>query len=74
MKYAKCTRNRARVEAEHTIARRHRGDAGFTLIELMISLMVLAFGQGTKAALLNKNLVDPRPLLKAKQLLGDSAH
>jgi heterodisulfide reductase subunit B len=37
-------------------------------------LMVLAFGQGTKAALLNKNLVDPRPLLESKQLLGDGAH
>ena len=37
-------------------------------------LMVLAFGQGPKAALLNKNLVDPRPLLESKHLLGDSAH
>ena len=37
-------------------------------------LMVLAFGQGTKAALLDKNLVDPRPLLESKHLLGDSAH
>jgi len=36
-------------------------------------LMVLAFGQGTKAALLHKNLVDPRPLLDAKRLLGDGA-
>jgi heterodisulfide reductase subunit B len=36
-------------------------------------LMVLAFGQGTKAALLNKNLVDPRPLFEAKHLLGDGA-
>jgi len=36
--------------------------------------MVLAFGQGPKAALLNKNLVDPRPLLESKHLLGDSAH
>jgi heterodisulfide reductase subunit B len=36
-------------------------------------LMVLAFGQGPKAALLNKNLVDPRPMLAAKQLLSDAA-
>jgi hypothetical protein len=36
--------------------------------------MVLAFGQGTKAALLHKNLVDPRPLFEAKHLLGDGAH
>jgi heterodisulfide reductase subunit B len=35
-------------------------------------LMVLAFGQGPKAALLDKNLVDPRPMLEAKQLLGDA--
>ena len=37
-------------------------------------LMVLAFGEGPKAALLTKNLVDPRPLLEAKRLLGDSAN
>jgi len=37
-------------------------------------LMVLAFGQGTKAALLHKNLVDPRPLLDSKRLLDDGAH
>ncbi len=37
-------------------------------------LMVLAFGQGPKTALLHKNLVDPRPMLAAKQLLGDGAH
>jgi hypothetical protein len=36
--------------------------------------MVLAFGQGAKAALLTKNLVDPRPLFESKQLLGDGAH
>ncbi len=32
-------------------------------------LMTLAFGLGAKAALLNKNFVDPRPLLKKKNLL-----
>jgi len=37
-------------------------------------LMVLAFGRGAKAALLHKNLVDPRPMLAAKQLLAESAH
>jgi heterodisulfide reductase subunit B len=36
-------------------------------------LMVLALGQEPKEALLHKNLVDPRPLLEAKQLLGDAA-
>jgi heterodisulfide reductase subunit B len=36
-------------------------------------LMVLAFGQGPKAALLNKNLVDPRPMLESKNLLSDVA-
>jgi heterodisulfide reductase subunit B len=33
-------------------------------------LMVLAFGQGPKAALLDKNLVDPRPLFESKQLMA----
>jgi len=37
-------------------------------------LMVLAFGEGAKAALLHKNLVDPRPLLAAKNLLEGAAH
>jgi len=37
-------------------------------------LMVLAFGQGSEAALLDKNLVDPRPLLEARNLLGNAAH
>jgi heterodisulfide reductase subunit B len=32
-------------------------------------LMSLAFGLGTRAARLNKNIVDPRPLLSAKNLL-----
>ena len=32
-------------------------------------LMSLAFGLGTKAVRLNKNIVDPRPLLSAKNLL-----
>jgi heterodisulfide reductase subunit B len=36
-------------------------------------LMVLAFGEGAKAALLHKNLVDPRPLLAAKNLLDGTA-
>jgi heterodisulfide reductase subunit B len=36
-------------------------------------LMVLAFGREPKAALLHKNLVDPRPLLETKHLLGGGA-
>jgi succinate dehydrogenase / fumarate reductase cytochrome b subunit len=32
-------------------------------------LMSLAFGLATKAARLDKNIVDPRPLLAAKNLL-----
>ncbi len=35
-------------------------------------LMTLAFGQGARAAYLEKNVVDPRPLLEAKDLLGES--
>jgi heterodisulfide reductase subunit B len=35
-------------------------------------LMTLAFGQGAKAACLEKNVVDPRPFLETKGLLGNS--
>ncbi len=34
-------------------------------------LMTLAFGDGPKAAYLEKNVVDPRPLLETKGLLGN---
>jgi heterodisulfide reductase subunit B len=33
-------------------------------------LMSLAFGLGTKGARLEQNIVDPRPLLGTKSLLG----
>jgi succinate dehydrogenase / fumarate reductase cytochrome b subunit len=35
-------------------------------------LMTLAFGQGAKAAYLEKNVVDPQPFLETKGLLGNS--
>jgi heterodisulfide reductase subunit B len=35
-------------------------------------LMTLAFGDGPKAAYLEKNVVDPRPFLESKGLLGNS--
>ena len=33
-------------------------------------LMVLAFNLGERAALLNKNIVDPRPLLRSRGILA----
>ena len=52
-------------------ARQQRmGFAEPTPIMHATQLMVLAFGLGERAALLDKNLVDPRPLLRAKGLLA----
>jgi len=44
VKHAKRTGRATAIDAEHGSAKRHRGAAGFTLVELMICLMVLAFG------------------------------
>jgi heterodisulfide reductase subunit B len=51
-------------------ARQQRmGYAASTPIVHATQLMVLAFSQGERAALLDKNIVDPRPLLRAKGIL-----
>jgi heterodisulfide reductase subunit B len=46
-------------------------DLGFQMPVLYITqLMTLAFGLGEKRAELGKNMVDPRPLLRERELLG----
>jgi heterodisulfide reductase subunit B len=45
-------------------------DLGFEIpIFYATQLAAIAFGLGEKAAMLNKNLVDPRPLLREKGLI-----
>jgi heterodisulfide reductase subunit B len=45
-------------------------DLGFDIpILYATQLAAIAMGLGEKAAMLNKNLVDPRPLLREKSLI-----
>ena len=60
---------RRMIQADVWATRRH--DLDFEMPTLYATqLMTVAFGMGPKASALNKNLVDPRPVLKEKGLVA----